>query len=123
LAEFPPTLILTGELDTLCSEMNELAPKMAAESVAGFSLGRARHRDVQEPPFFLLVVSRPRMIPSSSAATIVALTVSPLRRPSSLTARRGFSFASPICAQRTDLAEVASEWLTDLNQVVERQHW
>jgi len=33
------------------------------------------------------------------------------------------SFASPISAERTDLAEVASEWLTDLNQVVERQHW
>jgi acetyl esterase/lipase len=26
LAEFPPTLVLTGELDTLCSEMNELGP-------------------------------------------------------------------------------------------------
>ena len=32
-SEFPPTLILTGGLDTLRHEMNELAVKMAAEGV------------------------------------------------------------------------------------------
>src|SRR5262249_30222220 len=33
LAEFPPTLILTGELDTLHREMNDLAADMAAKGV------------------------------------------------------------------------------------------
>ncbi len=33
LAEFPPTLILTGRLDTHRLEMNELAERMASEGV------------------------------------------------------------------------------------------
>ena len=33
LAEFPPTLIMTGGLDTLRQEMNELAADMAAKGV------------------------------------------------------------------------------------------
>jgi len=62
------------------------------------------------------------MIPSSSAATIVALTVRSLAPAIVIIRTPALSFASPISAERTDLAEVASEWLTDLNQVVERQH-